>query len=294
MVDGEQARVPAGWSISFLVAASNELPFFNGVGYIANQEHLIHGGFQHYGPHGGGELIDNRIIGSLTSPQRAWYAQVDPEDGTCFYAGEHFLDGAKLCQTPDDPGCQAGNHDCAGIFGTDWPDTDLVWVACQAGPGGGVEETLGASAYDEYKQFTDNAYDLLNSMPPDEFAGWYDAVARDRPDLLAQLQAKSAVRRWSLLREARAFIAGHTPEEFYAMVESSGADQRPGDIGTDQDAYLSEADLFQVYCVGKMARDGEEAFTTWIRAQADPAPAVALQVPEIAEAVTRVEAGAHP
>src|ERR1700722_16330451 len=130
-IEDDDVTVPEGWSISFLTDEGNSLPFYNGVGFVLNQADLLRGGFSPYGPYTGKTVIKNRSIEILKSHQRAWYAQVDQEDGSCRYAGEHFTAPVYLCNNPADcAGKDGGAHNCGGIFGMDWPDKDLVWVSC--------------------------------------------------------------------------------------------------------------------------------------------------------------------
>jgi hypothetical protein len=215
----EDVTVPEGYTISFLTDEGNSLPFYNGVGFVLNYDDLVRGGFQTYGPFAGGSTIPNRIIEPLKSHQRAWYAQVDPEDGSCQYAGEHFEAPTGLC---NDPAQCANNprgvHTCGGLFSIAWDDPNLVWVSCQAAPGGVVQEGIGAGDDTQYSDFVEQVVQRFENRPSDdEFAAYFDTLDAEQ---IAMVMVDRDVRGWSYRRQGREFLRQNGDEAYYAMVES--------------------------------------------------------------------------
>jgi hypothetical protein len=212
----QKVVVPTGYSISFLVDDGAELPFYNGVGVVLNADQLEAGGFTLDGPYGAGDLISNHSIFELNGTQRAWYAHVDPEDGTCFYAGQDFDSGLALCTDPG-PGsqCSEDHHTCGGIFSVTWPDTELVWVSCRYTPGGaGSQRTIGG-APSEFTDFIDEVWDKWQNLSEPEFATYFDSLPAEKTAMAIwpfEIQA------WSYRRQIRSFMddPATTDETFYA------------------------------------------------------------------------------
>jgi hypothetical protein len=218
MVD-EDVDVPEGITISFLTDEGESLPFYNGIGFMLNQADLVRGGFQAYGPEVGPTTIKNRELHPLKDHQRAWYAQVDPEDGSCQYAGEHFDAPIKLCNDPAQCAANPGGvHTCGGLFSFSWGDPDLVWVSCQAAPGGGVQEGLGETGDTQYSEFVDQVVTRFeNRASDDEFGSYFDTLT---PEQVAMVMVDRSVRGWSYRRQGREFLRENGDEAYYAMVES--------------------------------------------------------------------------
>jgi hypothetical protein len=272
VLSGEQVTVPAGWSISYLTQPGRNLPFFNGVGYMLNRDSLASGGFTPFGPDNGGDVIDNRIIEVLGSDERAWYAQVDPEDGSCFYAGDNFGSPAKLCETPDDEACIRGEHSCGGLFDASqpWPDHDLVWVSCQGIDASSTsQQEMGASGDTQYADFVADAANKLATLSDSEFASFYDSLT---PEQVAMVMVNGSIFNWAVQREGHNFLAEHDSKTFYAMVESPSTD-KPGGAQYYKDAYLADPTLKAAYEEGRYFRQaeeylqesGQEAFAAWFR-----------------------------
>ena len=257
----EKVPVPTGYTISFLVDDGRELPFYNGVGVMLDSEKLQQGGFTLDGPYGEGDLVSNHWIDSLNSTQRAWYAQVDPEDGTCFYAGEQFDSGLALCTDPGpDSQCSEEHHTCGGIFAISWPDTNLVWVSCRFTPGAGGVQTGIAGQVSDYDTVVGEVWQKFQTLSDGDFASYFDTLT---PEVIAQAMSYKAIEAWSYRRQARAFMddPATTDETWYAFVKGQDNPQY----------YLDDPAMKEKYDWGKFMRDardylesaGSEAFSTW-------------------------------
>jgi hypothetical protein len=260
--------IPDGFTISFLIDEARTMPFSNGVGVVMNIDTLQKEGFALASRHSGGEQIHNHALHVLTSNQRSWYAQVDPEDGSCRYAGEHFSDGARLCENPGPDGCArnaGGVHNCGGILSLALPDPNIVWVSCRQDASPDVwskaQLTFGSEANDlanvqktDFVAFATDADKRLRDDPAN-FATFFDSLSDEQ---IAQLMYKLPIRQWSFQREARRWLqGGTTDEEFYAFVQ--GQDE------TDQGLYLKDPqsgtkadDLRAAYEQGKFVRQARE------------------------------------
>jgi hypothetical protein len=298
----EPVKLPEGWSISFLIDAARVMPFSNGVGVVMNIGSLQQEGFTLSSFHDGGEEISNHLLGVLTNNQRAWYAQVDPEDGSCYYAGDHFTDGLRLCEDPGPDGQCAQNprgvHTCGGLLSLAWPDPNLVWVSCRQDPnpasfsankpqmffGEGAES---AHPKDEpTSEFVDfaNAAEKQLKDDPDGFATWFDGLTDEQ---IAQLMYKLPIRKWSFQRQAREWLkGGATEEQFFAFVE--GQDE------VDHGLYLKDApDLAQAHERGKFVRhardyleaQGPQNFLLYANGLDKDARAVLEAYPDLAQAL---------
>jgi hypothetical protein len=277
-ISGEKVIVPAGFSIRFLTDNGQSLPFYNGVGLMLNYDTLVDGGFSLYGPYDAGDEVDNHIIGPLESFTRAWYAQVDPENGTCFYAGEHF-DENKLCNDPaqclENARQRAGEdatpeeiraavvHTCGGLFSITWNDPDLVWVSCRYVPGQGSQRTLGDQGNVAFADFADEAVQQLATLGPEGFATFYDALDDEQKSIVL---SKVPVLKWLWQRTGRYHLTENGEESFYAFCNGL-EDKR------ERDWTLEAADLKAAYDNGKVIREareylksaGAEAFAAWFR-----------------------------
>lgn len=277
-IEGEKVIVPAGFSIRFLTDNGQSLPFYNGVGLMLNYETLVDGGFSLYGPFNAGEEVDNHIIGPLESFTRSWYAQVDPENGTCFYAGEHF-DETKLCNDPaqclENARQMAGEdateeevraavvHTCGGLLSVTWDDPDLVWVSCRYVPGQGSQRTLGDQGNVAFADLADQAVQQLTTLGPEGFAAYYDALDDEQKSIVL---SKVAILKWLWQRTGRYHLANNGEESFYAYCNGL-EDQR------ERDWTLEAADLKSAYDIGKFMRQsreylqtaGADAFAAWFR-----------------------------
>jgi hypothetical protein len=280
---GEKVPVPKGFTISFLVDDGNELPFYNGVGVVLDSEKLQQGGFTLDGPYGEGELVSNHVIESLNSTQRAWYAQVDPEDGTCFYAGESFDSGLALCTDPGpDSQCSEDAHTCGGIFAISWADPDLVWVSCRYTPGGAGVQTGIAGQESDYDTFMNDLWQKFTTLSDDDFGTFFDGLT---PEQVAQAMSYKDIEGWSYRRQGRAFMndPSTTDETWYAFVKGQDAPEY----------YLSDADMKQKYDYGKFMRDardylqsaGSEAFSVWFGGVDQAGQDMILKDDEMAQAL---------
>lgn len=254
--------LPDGWTMSFLIDEARIMPFSNGVGVVMNIDTLQNEGFALASQHRGGEQIHNHVLHVLTSNQRSWYAQVDPEDGSCRYAGEHFPDGARLCEDPGPDGECANNpggtHTCGGILSMTWPDPNLVWVSCRQDLDPNVRSkpqfTFGSEANDptnvEKTEFVDFATDAEKRLRenPDGFATYFDSLTDEQ---VAQLLYKLPIRQWTFQRQAHAFLNdGATDEQFYAFIE--------GQDDTDRGLYMRDRDLRAAWERGKVVRTARD------------------------------------
>jgi hypothetical protein len=261
--------LPDGFSMSFLIDEARTMPFANGVGVVMNIESLKKEGFTLASSHDGGTQIHNHALHVLTSNQRSWYAQVDPEDGSCRYAGEDFPDGARLCEDPGPAGKCVQNpghvHTCGGILGLSFQDPNLVWVSCRQDADPKVwskgQQTFGSEANDptnvqtsEFTTFAAAADKRLRDDPAN-FATFFDTLSDEQ---IAQLMYKLPIRQWSFQRQARDWLkGGATDEQFYAMVQ--------GQDDTDQGLYLKDPqsgtkadDLRAAFERGKVVREARE------------------------------------
>lgn len=247
--------LPDNWTMTFLIDEARVMPFSNGVGVVMNIETLKNEGFAVSSQHNGGETIKNHVLGVLTSNQRSWYAQVDPEDGSCKYAGESFADNLRLCEDPGVDGQCAKNpghvHTCGGILSATFNSTDLVWVSCRYDPekrkmhpqmtlGSEVE---GTAEKTDFVAFANQVEQKLKD-DPGGFADYFDELT---PEQVAQVMYKQPVRKWSFQREARRFMDGGASEEtFYAFVQ--GQDE------TDRGLILENKELRAAFERGKKVR----------------------------------------
>lgn len=277
-ITGEKVVVPAGYSIRFLTDDGKSLPFYNGVGLVLNYETLLEGGFSLYGPYEGGEEVDNHVIAPLESFTRAWYAQVDPENDTCFYAGEDFEQN-KLCNDPaqclangreragedasDQEVRDAVVHTCGGLLSMTWDDPDLVWVSCRYVPQQGSQRTLGDQGDATFADLGDEAVAQLSALGPDGFASYYDALDDERKAIVL---SKVAVLTWLWQRTGRYHLAANGEESFYAYCAGL-EDPR------ERDWTLEAPDLRVAYDRGKVVREareylrssGPDSFAAWFR-----------------------------
>ena len=239
----QQVTLPDTTSMSFLIDEARTMPFANGVGVVMNIETLKNEGFTLASSHDGGTVINNHELHVLTSNQRSWYAQVDPEDGSCAYAGEQFKDGLRLCEDPGPDGQCAKNpghvHTCGGILSLSWSDNHLVWVSCRQDTRPKVysraQQTFGSEANDpgsvqksDFVAFATDADKRLRDDPAN-FAAFFDKLTDEQ---VAQLMYKLPIRQWTFQRQAREFLKDHTEEQFFAFVE--GQDE------VDQGLYLKD------------------------------------------------------
>lgn len=257
----QEVIVPEGMTMSFLIDASRVMPFSNGVGVVMNIATLQDEGFSLSSSHQGGEKIANHQLHVLTNNQRGWYAQVDPEDGSCYYAGESFGDGLRLCEDPGPDGQCASNpggvHTCGGILSFTFSSPDLYWVSCRQDPTSQrmhPQQTFGSEANDrEHVQSSDfvafaNQVEQKLKDDPAGFADYFDSLT---PEQVAQVLYKQPVRRWSFQREARSWLAsGTTEEQLYAFIL--------GQDDADQGLYLADKELKAAYDRGKFVRQARE------------------------------------
>ena len=256
----EMVTLPDGMSIKFLIDEARLMPFSNGVGVVMNIKSLQDEGFSLASEHEGGETIHNHALHVLTNNQRSWYAQVDPEDGSCYYAGEHFTDGLRLCEDPGPDGqCEVGGvHTCGGLLSLTWNDPNLVWVSCRQDASPDVrskpQTTFGSEANDpanvqqsDYVAFAEDVEKRLKADPAG-FAAYFDKLTDTQ---IAQVMSKLPIRKWSFHRQARAWLqGGATEEQFYAFVQ--GQDQ------VDQTLYKDADDLYAAWGRGKFVREATE------------------------------------
>ena len=263
----QKVIVPDGFTISFLIDAARVMPFSSGVGVVMNIESLQDEGFSLSSSHEGGEEISNHLLGVLTSNQRSWYAVVDPEDGSCKYAAEHFTDELRLCEDPGPTGqCaqnEGGAHTCGGLFmvaDTESWDKDLVWVSCRQDPNPSSfaankpQTTFGSEANDpqnvQKSEFADFAASVEKRLrtDPDGFADYFDSLSDEE---VAQVLGKVPVRQWSFTRQARAWLqSGATDEQYYAFVQ--GQDE------FDQGLYTKADDLSDAWERGQFVRHARD------------------------------------
>ncbi len=264
----QTVTLPDGWSMRFLIDEARVMPFSNGVGLVMNIDTLQKEGFSLSSSHNGGEPIHNHALHVLTNNQRAWYAQVDPEDGSCRYAGEHFADGLHLCEDPGPDGQCAQNpghaHTCGGILSMAWQDPNLVWVSCRQDADPKVNSkpqfTFGSEANDkdnvQKTEFVDFATDAETRLKKDPaaFADYFDTLTDEQVSLLLY---KLPIRHWTFQRQAREFLKGATDEQYYAFVE--------GQDDTDRRLYLNDPpfgpkakDLYDSYQRGKVVRSARD------------------------------------
>jgi hypothetical protein len=303
-IGSEQILVPGHMSISFLIDEGRVMPFSNGVGLVMNPQSLQSEGFTLSSFHGGGDEISNHRLHVLNSDQRAWYAQVDPEDGSCCYAGEHFESGLRLCEDPGEQGQCAQNpdgvHTCGGLFSFTWQDNDLVWVSCRkevtesgtlpqlnygnAVPRGQKQPTS------EYYDFADQVLAKLNSMSATDFASYFDSLSAEEK---AVVMFKKEIKEWSYRREARNWLAkGATDEDFYAFVAGQGEEAAT--------TYLSDRDLKARFARGKFVRqareywqaNGEDNFRLYAYRLDAQSRAVLEAYPDMAKALAVPDSGA--
>ena len=297
----QTVTVPEGYSISFLIDEARVMPFSNGVGVVMNIASLQNEGFKLSSYHDGGEDIHNHVLHVLTNNQRSWYAQVDPEDGSCYYAGESFTDGLRLCEDPGPEGQCAHNpggvHTCGGLFSISWPDPNLVWVSCRQNP----DSSLGWSANKPQMTFGSEANDRDNIQTsefatfaaavekrlkddPAGFASYFDTLSDDQ---IAQVMSKLPIRKWSYQRQARDWLrGGTTDEQFYAFVQ--GQDE------VDQGLYIKDADdLKDAWERGKFVRHareylesrGAQNFVLYVNGLDDATRTTLLGYPDLAAAL---------
>lgn len=263
--------LPDTFTMSFLIDEARIMPFTNAVGVVMNIETLKKEGFTLSSYHEGGTPVHNHALHVLTSNQRAWYAQVDPEDGSCAYAGELVKDGARLCEDPGPDGQCAQNpghvHTCGGILGMAWADPNLVWVSCRQDVDPKVyskgQQTFGSEKNDpgnvqksDFAAFAADASKKLRDDPAN-FATFFDSLTDEQH---AQLMPQLPIRQWTFQRQAREWInKDATDEQFYAFVE--GQDE------TDQGLYLKDPqsgpkadDLRDAHKRGKVIRAAREYF----------------------------------
>jgi hypothetical protein len=305
----QRILVPPGFTMSFLIDESRVMPFANGVGVVMNIETLTQEGFQLSSYHEAGEEISNHALHVLTSNQRSWYAQVDPEDGSCFYAGEDpVTDGVRLCEDPGPGGACAqsgdGTHSCGGLLSMAWGDPNLVWVSCRQNPDPSLgwsankpQNTFGSEANDpgnvqrsEFVDFAEDAWKRLRT-DPDGFAAYFDGLADEE---VAQLMYKLQIRKWTFQRHARAWLAqGTTDEQFYAFVQ--------GHDDVDQKLYLDDpmgytqpaADLRAAWERGQFVRhardyreaQGDENFLLYVNGLDQAARTMLEAYPDLAAAM---------
>ena len=305
--------IPAGFSISFLIDEARTLPFTNGVGVVMNMETLKNEGFTLSSQHQAGEQIHNHILHVLSSNQRAWYAQVDPEDGSCRYAGEHFPDPARLCEDPGPDGQCAQNpggvHTCGGLLSMTWPDPNLVWVSCRQDSDPArwstAQRTFGSEANDrqnvQQSDFTTFAADASKRLrdDPDNFASFFDSLSDEQ---VAQLMPQIPIRRWSHQRQAREFLKTATDEQFYAFVQGQDDEQERDMFLKDPDSGPKADDLRAAWERGKVVREardyleknGPQNFKLYVNRLEGTDRAVMAAYPELRQAMEVDEEPASP
>lgn len=313
-LEAEAVLVPAGMTLSFLIDEGHTLPFANGVNAVRmSPQTMLQEGFVMSSKHVEGETVHNHELTVLSSDQRAWYAQVDPEDGTCFYAGEHFPSPIRLCTEPGVDGACAtgGEHTCDGLLAMDWTDRDLYWVSCRDA-GLGVQYGIGqlpdapeGALVDERNPpspFILDARAAAKLLREDRnaFEDFWDnqlSSDEDRAPFLYLLPIKMWVRQ----RQARQWLAeGTSVRDFYAFLHGHEEIERNVYLhGNASNGVPEPTDLQESYERGRRAYfveearafldgNGETNFRIWAY-ELDPASRALLQGDDVLAAALAVD-----